>query len=67
MKCQVLEELEKDGFKGNILSIEHLSTLESFQVVEQIVFISMGYHIPGDKVQSVAEKGFKKVGLLIKL
>jgi hypothetical protein len=39
MKCQVLEELEKDGFKGNILSIE----------------------------QSVAEKGFKKVGLLIKL
>jgi hypothetical protein len=38
MKCQVLEELEKDGFKGNILSMEHLSTLESFQVVEQIVF-----------------------------
>jgi DNA-binding MurR/RpiR family transcriptional regulator len=37
MKCQVLEELEKDGFKGNILSMEHLSTLESFQVIEQIV------------------------------
>jgi hypothetical protein len=24
MKCQVLEELEKDGFKGNILSMEHM-------------------------------------------
>ena len=37
MICQVLKELKKDGFKGNILSMENLSTLESFQVVEQIV------------------------------
>ena len=35
--CQVLKELEKDGFIGNILSMEHLSTQESFQVVEKIV------------------------------
>jgi hypothetical protein len=35
--CQVLEELKKDGFIGHILSIEHFSTLECFQVVEEIV------------------------------
>jgi hypothetical protein len=37
MICQVLEELKKDGFLGHILSIEHFSTLECFQVVEEIV------------------------------
>jgi hypothetical protein len=37
-QCQVLEELKKDGFIGNILSIEHLSTLDCFQVLEEIVF-----------------------------
>ena len=37
MICQVLKELEKDGFIGNILLMEDLSSLESFQVVEKIV------------------------------
>jgi hypothetical protein len=37
MICQVLEELKKNGFIGKILSIEHFSTLECFQVVEEIV------------------------------
>jgi hypothetical protein len=34
MICQVLKALEKDGFTGNILLMKHLSTLESFQMVE---------------------------------